>query len=495
MLMHTQLIGFAALIFLFSLFLRILPHLSKEVGGADCWFYLIYVRELKKKRKFPPKFYFFILDYPEQWYPPGFPLFLSLFPEQLLQKWHWLISPVIDCFHGLLLYSFCYWITGSLYASVVAGVSYAIVPTLYSENRNLNSRALSSLLFSINMICLFFFLKYPSWALAVPLFFSGFLVLMTHKMATQAMVFSYIFIGIYLWKGYVPILFLVIMGLTFALSAGFYWKVLKAHFDILAFWRRHIDEVRAHQVFESNVYRDPNRKTDRIYLPGWRGVSKKIINLLAHNPLILILPLFAKAGPVFFSGWLFAIIALILLTTFFRPMIFLGEGFKYMKYLAFPQSLFLGIWAYSVKEISWAGMVVAAFLLLSLGVMLFLHIYTTRKSLGKVSGIDDNLQEIIEIVKTLPEERFLCLPIPIGEVLAYKTGKKVLSGGHGYGFNNLEGFFPVLQKPLKEFFKEYKIAYFLLDEEFVPGAHFSLDDKALVKLYSSGKYSLFQVKL
>lgn len=495
MFVYIQLAGFAVLIFSFSLFLRILPHLSQEVGGADCWFYLIYVRELKKKKKFPPEFHYFILDYPEQWYPPGFPLFLSLFPEQFLQKWHWLISPVIDCLHGLIMYFFCYWFTGSLYSSFTAGVSYAIVPTLYSENRNLNSRALSSLLFSINMLCLFFFLKFPSWTLAMSLLISGFLVLMTHKMATQTMAFTYIFLGIYLWKIYVPLIFLVIMSLTFVLSAGFYWKVLKAHFDILAFWRRHIDEVRAHQVLESNVYRDPNRKTDRLYLPGWRGAAKNVFHLFAHNPLALLLPLIVGGGLDFFSGWVLSVIALMLLTTFFRPMVFLGEGFKYIKYLIFPQSLLLGIYVWSVQTPLWVNVYIVAFLILSIGVMLFLHIYTTRKSLGKVSGIDDNLQKIIEIVKILPEERFLCLPIPIGEVLAYKTGKKVLSGGHGYGFNNLEGFFPVLQRPLKEFFEEYKIAYFLLDEEFVPATHFSLDDKVLVKLCESGKYSLFQVKL
>jgi len=493
--MDMQLIGFATLIFLFSLFLRILPHLSREVGGADCWFYLIYVRELKRKRKFPPKFHYFILDHPEQWYPPGFPIFLSLFPERLLQKWHWLISPIIDCLHGLLLYFFCYLFTGNLYASVVAGTSYAIVPTLYSENRNLNSRALSSLLFSVNMLCLFLFLKSPSWTLAIPLLVSGFLVFMTHKMATQIMAFTYLFLGIYLWKVYLPVLFLVIMGLSFALSGGFYGKVLRAHLDILAFWRRHIDEVRAHQVFESHIYRDPNRKTDRLYLPGWRGVSKKIVNLLAHNPLILTLPLFVKVDLGFFSGWLFAVIALVLLTTFFRPMIFLGEGFKYIKYLAFPQSLLLGVYAYSAKEVLWSNIIIAAFGVLSLGIMLYLHIYTNRESLGKVSGVDDSLQEILDVVRQLPGEKFLCLPTPIGEVLAYKTGKRVLSGGHGYGFKNLEGFFPLLQRPLEAFFREYGIEYFLLDEKFVPVSHFSIDESVLLKLTSSGKYSLFQVKL
>ncbi|MBW2112924.1 MAG: hypothetical protein JRH00_16130, partial [Deltaproteobacteria bacterium] len=287
-------------------------------------------------------------------------------------------------------------------------------------------------------------------------------------MATQIMAFTYLFLGIYLWKVYLPLLFLVIMGLSFALSGGFYGKVLRAHLDILAFWRRHIDEVRAHQVFESHIYRDPNRKTDRLYLPGWRGVSKKIVNLLAHNPLILTLPLFVKVDLGFFSGWLFAVIALVLLTTFFRPMIFLGEGFKYIKYLAFPQSLLLGVYAYSAKEVLWSNIIIAAFGVLSLGIMLYLHIYTNRESLGKVSGVDDSLQEILDVVRQLPGEKFLCLPTPIGEVLAYKTGKRVLSGGHGYGFKNLEGFFPLLQRPLEAFFREYGIEYFLLDEKFVP---------------------------
>jgi len=60
---------------------------------------------------------------------------------------------------------------------------------------------------------------------------------------------------------------------------------------------------------------------------------------------------------------------------------------------------------------------------------------------------------------------------------------------------NLEGFFPLLQRPLEAFFREYGIEYFLLDEKFVPVSHFSVDHSALLKLTSSGRYSLFQVKL
>lgn len=485
---------FAFLLFSLSLLLRIRPHLSGKLGGADCWFYLIYVRELKRAKRFPPKFSHFILDSEEQWYPPGFPMLLSLLPDPLLKKWHWIISPIIDCFHELMVFFFTLWITGSLNVSAVAGLFYAIVPTLYTENRNLNSRALSSLLFSLNMLCLFLYMENPSWTLCIPVLISGFLVLMTHKMATQVLGFTYVFLTVYLGEWCVLLLLLSTIGLTFFLSGGFYVKVLRAHFDILAFWRRHLDNLRAHQVLDSPQYRDPNRKADNFYAPGFRGARKNLIHLFAHNPLILIVPAIIRADYSFFSGWILSILALTLLTTFFRPMLFLGEGFKYIKYLIFPQSFFLGMYVVTTQGGFWGRSSVIFLGLLSLGVMLYSHIYTQRESVGKVAAMDDSLLTVLQALKELPKESVLCLPTPLAEVVAYETGKRVLWGAHGYGFKKLEGFFPVLEKPLEKFFTEYKIDYFLLDEEFAPVSTFQLTDDVLEEIFSIGKYALYRIK-
>lgn len=74
-------IGLVLLLFLIAFLLRTLPHLRFRPGGADVWFYLLYVEKLKTDKKFPVSMDIFLLDEKEQWYPPGFPLFLALFPQ------------------------------------------------------------------------------------------------------------------------------------------------------------------------------------------------------------------------------------------------------------------------------------------------------------------------------------------------------------------------------------------------------------------------------
>lgn len=56
----------------------------------------------------------------------------------------------------------------------------------------------------------------------------------------------------------------------------------------------------------------------------------------------------------------------------------------------------------------------------------------------------------------------MCLPQHWHDVTAYRTGKPVAFGGHGYGFDLLQPVFPRLLIPIKEFISAYKIRYLLL---------------------------------
>ena len=92
----TKIIFYGILIAVFGFFLRIKPRLGKEKKGVDTWYFLSCVREYKKTHKIPTVLKNYLLEIDEQWYPPGFIIFLSILPQKVLEKYHWLINPIID---------------------------------------------------------------------------------------------------------------------------------------------------------------------------------------------------------------------------------------------------------------------------------------------------------------------------------------------------------------------------------------------------------------
>ncbi|HIE13945.1 TPA: hypothetical protein EYP70_01595 [Candidatus Bathyarchaeota archaeon] len=80
------------------------------------------------------------------------------------------------------------------------------------------------------------------------------------------------------------------------------------------------------------------------------------------------------------------------------------------------------------------------------------------------------------------------------DIVAYKTGKKVLWGGHSYGFKMLEPIFPVLKMRLGEVVKKYGINYILLFKEYLPDfENFSEKELSIRKLEEDGEYVLYEV--
>jgi len=248
-------IGF--LISFFGFYLRVI----KKDQGADSWYYMASLRELKKRKKIPIKLPYYILDKEEQWYPPGFIVFLSIFSFNFLKKYQGIINPLVDSLQLIFLYFFTYFITGDILTAILAGLIYAITFTLIVENSNLNPRGLSSFLFTLTLIFLYhFFSSQNLWWLVTVLIFSFFL-LMTHKLATQVLVFLLVGLALifYNWQ------YLMILGLIFLIalifSKGFYLKVLKGHKEILMFWKKNLANLRVHQIFHSPIYEKDNKKS------------------------------------------------------------------------------------------------------------------------------------------------------------------------------------------------------------------------------------------
>src|SRR5438445_7716020 len=137
-----------------ALYLRLRIFIGTRPGGVDTWYYLASAEAIRAQKRLPIRLPQYLLHEEKESYPAVFPLFLALFPQKWLQSYFWLISPIIDAIHLLLLYLLAFRLTDSVLAAGTAGLIYAVTPQLISETRNLNGRAFASLLQTICMVVL-----------------------------------------------------------------------------------------------------------------------------------------------------------------------------------------------------------------------------------------------------------------------------------------------------------------------------------------------------
>jgi len=493
MILFIILIGF--IFFLLGFYLRIKPRLQKKDQGVDTWYYLLSVEEFKKRKKIPIKLSNYLLEKEEQWYPPGFIIFLSFFPLRFLKKYHWVLNPLIDSFHLIFLYLFTYFITGNIEGAILVGLVYALTPTLIVENSTLNSRGLGNFLLTLVLISIYgFILNQNLWWL-LPLVIFGFFLLMTHKMATQALIFLLLGLSATLRDWHYLVIFGLIFLAVFLFSKGFYWNILKAHKEILIFWRKNLRNLGAHQIYDAPIYKKENAERGSFsvfYGKGIKGIIKQSVRLFSHNPWIvfmIFLPIILVGGSFltnFLFWWLVLIYFLIILTTFFPPLRFLGEGYKYIKFAIFPQGFLITNLIVTTNN--------NLFLVLFLTVLL-LSLYAilrTRKTYYEIKN--ESLTEIVNFLQKNSQDGVMCLPTHLADFVTYFTQKKVLWGTHGTDgtgrWAKIEEFFPVLQKPIEYFFEKYSLNFLLLDKNFVKVEDLKLSSK-FDKISENKDYLLF----
>src|SRR5438552_14916315 len=137
-----------------ALFLRLRIFIGKRPGGVDTWYYLASAEAIRRQKRLPISLPQYLLQDARESYPAAFPLFLALLPSAWLRSYFWLLSPIVDALHLLLLYLLAFRLTDSVLAAGTAGLIYAVTPQLISETRNLNGRAFASLLQTITMLVL-----------------------------------------------------------------------------------------------------------------------------------------------------------------------------------------------------------------------------------------------------------------------------------------------------------------------------------------------------
>jgi hypothetical protein len=480
-----------------ALLLRILPHqLAPEGLGVDHWFWKTYIETYQRERQFPPKLPQYLLD-EQQWYPPLFPMLISRLPSALFDRYNYLFAALIDLVRMILLLCFTGLMTdGNQWALGAAALSYATTPILISYNIQLNPRGLGALLLDILILMTIWMLYMDGsiW-LSLPILLLSGLILLTHKMTAQLLWFLCLGTGSLL-NGWFFVLIPASVAMAMILSRGFYWNVLRSHWDIVTFWHRNWRWLQVHPIKESPVYGEPGYETPtKMYRKGLIGIFRHLSYLFGYNPTVWLIclvvggqmiPLDTNVA-IWILGWVILIVFFALLTVFIPFIRCLGSGYLYLYNAAFPTAL---LWGYTISSrgmniILWIFATAITLSFVSIGIFYWkLRASDTQK-------IDNYFDKVLNYLKTAPKGAVVCFPQQSYDVIAYKTGQPVLYGGHGFGFKLLEPIFPRLLLPIKEIIKLYKVRYIITLKGYLP-ANF-LSDFSCKSVLDFGEYRVYDL--
>ena len=495
----AMLLVFGAIL-LFAVVLRLTPHWLAPHGlGVDHWFWKVYIEKYRSDRCFPPVLKQFLLD-DKQWYPPLLPLFISLFPDRFFDRYNHLIAIIIDLLRLCLLLGVIYLITGRMNSVLLGGVVYSLTPILITYNIQLNPRGFGALFLDVVVLAMLWMLFYGGglWLLAVVFLFSG-LILLTHKMTTQLFWFLSL-TGAAIFEnwwvlGLIP--FSIVSALL--LSKGFYWKVLKAHWDIVTFWHRNWHWLSAHPIHSSPLYGDGKHEANAgFFQVGLFGLFRRVWFVVGFNPWMyaaFALAVFATLSDIMLFNelgyvlvWSALIFTFILITTFIPYFRSLGLGYLYLYNSAFPVALFISL-LWGGKTHGWLAnlTIVGALMACVTGIGFYYYTLTQSKTLR----VDADMDKALDFLNEQPDGVVLCLPLHWSDLAAYKTGKDVLWGAHGYGFRKIEFLWPIWRRPVNEVVSQYHVRYLLTYDSYLP-KHF-LDEFDVEDTYSFGDYRLHVV--
>jgi hypothetical protein len=493
-----------------ALYLRLRIFIGTRPGGVDTWYYLASAEAIRRQKRLPIRLPQYLLHDSQESYPAVFPLFLALLPQAWLRNYFWLLSPIVDCIHLLLLYLLSFRLTDSVLAAATAGLIYAVTPQLISETRNLNGRAFASLLQTICMIVLLRSLI-PStgltagisgstdnltWLVAIVLI--GVLY-NTHTSTTIALLVSVATLSVVTGEPRFVLAGLLGLPVAIVISGGYYLRVIRNHLHAARFWIRNVHLTRAHQIEDSPVlsHRNGSKEASHgLYGTGLRSRLALVARVLGENPFILamlVTPIPVSQWATDMYWWAVAILVWSVLTTFGGPLRILGPGIHYMKLSVFPTAYALGV-TVNIQEgaVSLVGLAVLICLIASFAALAYFYRVMATRDTEHTAQTPPDLASAAAYLKGLPGTNVMVLPTMYADYVAYNAEKAVVWGGHSGNLRKLEEFFPVVRKPLYFFIERYAIDYLLVDHAYTTPERLQIGS-AVESLSQFGSMGVYRV--
>jgi hypothetical protein len=429
----------------------------------------------------------FLMEPGEQRYPPLLAAALALLPEALRLRLRDWVSPVVDLMHLAVVFAAAAALGLPPASMLIAGLVYAITPTLALEYATLNPRSLASLLFTAFMLCLFSASVREGWGWLAAGGLAGALLLLTNKMAAQMLALAAVGTAVAVERS-LPLAFACLAAaVAIVLSGGFYRQVLRGHFEILRYYARHIPDLNRHQIYDSPIAPPGGPSGSRpLYEPGLKGNWRLARVLIANNPWMVLLPwafLLAPSSPAnrFLGLWAGLPVAAALVTTLVPPLRFLGQGFRYLKFGVFPLSLLIAQVFAGWPAVLWTVPPAVA----------SLAVIARLQSARPLETIDDDLLRVMAFLRAHPAELAATIPTHRSGLLAFLGGKRVIGGGHGGGYRQLEVWAPVIRQPVGEILDSYGVRLLLVDTGFVEPADLRLPAE-FREVLRRGRYVLLE---
>lgn len=471
---------------------------AASASAVDQHYWLLAARAFREQRGLPVRIPGkYLMEDEAQAYPPLFGMLLGRLPNQNLVR---LVTPALEVAEFLVLGALLHALGVQWEMLVLALACYVAAPVLVVYNAQLTPRILGDFfLFSamaLQVVAVFVAgstqVAWLCWAASATLL--G-LMAMTHKMTFQLhlVLLPFWWWSLRAWQ--VPVatfaglvIFVSIVGLRF----GTYQ--FRAHWDIVRFWNSHWRDLGGHQFAHSPIYGDPSGdRSSCFHAPGWRGKLKHLRFIASYAPANLVLPACSIVSGVWPPAWVLVWIGSVYLwalATLFVPRLkCLGGGHLYVFNAIAPGSIYL---AHLPATVPVLGLLAAGATLTIVSLAIAWRIVRARPT-----ARGENFDDVIEYLHRLRKARFAVFPLQSAEAVAAQTHHAVLWGAHGYGFERLEGFFPVLTRPLGQFFRQYRIQWVLWDSSFWPQGERAMVNEMLIdeaSVRSFGRWSLAEVR-
>ena len=451
-------------------------------SGVDDYYWQQVAEGFRKSRRLPlvlPDKY--LMDDERQFYPPLYGILLSFLPS-IFWRWGGFTALLMEL--GTLGVLTVWLVASGLgdetpLTIVISG--YLLAPVLVAYNSQLNSRLLGQLFLVIWVLALHPEIIRVNEMIAFGIAALAFaMILLSHKMTLQLAVILLIPLCI-TGENLTPAL-TVITGVTLAIfmvGPKFLIGQIRAHYDILRFWNIHWPFLGGHPLNHSPIYGDPDERYNQTYHgKGINGIIRHFKLVISYVPAVWPLASMVALGyseaPAWVLAWL-AVTYLWALGTLFIPALkCFGGGHLYL-YNAVPPTVLL--WAYTYESGSQS---VEIGLYAALALTLLVLAFTWHIVGNRPHTMDDDLKVLLGQLEGKPKMNIAVLPTQVAEPVACLTQHAVLWGAHGYGFSNLEGWFPVIKIKLSEVFTEWKIDTVMWDAQWAPSLEEILHKESLI---------------
>ena len=491
-----------------ALGIRLGIHVGLQPGGVDTWYFLASAAELRRTKRLPIRLPQYLLQDPSESYPPGFIVFLALLPQRWLRRYFWLVSPLVDAAHLLLVYALTLRLTSSLLAAIVAGAVHALTPQLVSETRSLNPRAFGVLLNSITMYLILrsvipvpstltsHFGEHPWYLFALAILFAAAVFLTTTGVAFVVATAS---LTVVLGDARYLLLALAGLGSAVLLSGGLLLRVLANYVHAVRFWRRNLAFRGLHPILDSPIY--GRGRSEPVSASAWvgGGIVRSTVRLVGENPFLV--PMLFVATPslaVEWWGqqmywWAVAILIWSFAVTFVRPLRVFGPGYQFMKASVMPTAFSLALLIdgnQGNRLLAWVILAVSFALSVAAIGVLYVHLRARRSE--RTSSTPPGLTATAEALSRAEGDGVLCLPPMYADYVTFTSGKKVLWGGHSGDLSRFEAVHPVIRRPLEELIREYRLEFVLLDLSYTDASQIRLAHR-LREISRHGEFALYRV--